>query len=440
MNLLIITQLIPYPLSEGGRVSQYALIDYLRQKCSITLAVFVYNDADESSVQHLKKNWENVAFELISMRPLTPIRRIRTVRNLIRSAFKAVLHKANISYDKLFPSESSLSEEDAEMKYATIINLVDFVEPRLKKNIDKIAELVDRIKPDLVQIEFVYLLDLSFCIPKEIKKIFVHHELRFKRVETEMAVKGKSQDLYAYYLKKLCEISEIGLLKNFDAIATVSEDDRNLLLQKLPDKNIRCSPFPVLDSEFVAIQSDYLVIEKLVFVGGESHYPNKDAVEWYINNISEMIRQKYGFTLHVIGKWSEETICKYKGNNAVCFTGYVENLSEYCRNSILVVPLRIGSGIRVKILYAVAAGVPVVSTTLGSEGIFEHDKICIAANTPDQFVDAIGKINSDGDFTESLVSNAQLILKKHYSQQVAGHQRLELYKSVLEMAAALPIE
>ncbi|MDQ6815707.1 MAG: glycosyltransferase family 4 protein [Bacteroidota bacterium] len=431
MKLLIITHLIPYPLSEGGKISQYALIDYLRKKCSITLLLFVHTEADDVAVLHLKKTWQDVAFEVITMRPALPPRRKRTAKTLLQAACKAVLHKSHVGYDKMFPS-SHLSQSDEETRNENIIDLVDFIKPRPRENIDKINAIIEDFKPDIIQIEFVYLLDLVLCLPPHIKKIFIHHELRFMRVETEMATIENGSSNYARYLKRLCEISEIGLLKNFDAIVTMSEDDERLLLQSLPKKEIYSSPFPILDSEIKEIKRDNLIIEKLVFVGGEFHSPNKDAVEWYISSIAKMVVEKLGLTLHIIGNWSLETMEKYKNHPSIHFTGYIEDLSDYCRNSIMLVPLRIGSGIRQKILYAAAAGVPIISTTIGSEGIPENAKFCVEANTPEQFIDGIGKIANDINFTEKMVANAQIILGKYYSQQVAGQKRLDLYQSVLE--------
>lgn len=432
MKLLIITHLIPYPLSDGGRISQYALIDYLRNKCSITVLVFTHTEADAISIQHLKETWGNVNFEVISLRAPVPVTRKRNATHFVQAGLKAVLHKANVSYEKLFAAPKPSLQDLANAENERLINLVDFLRPRKKTIIDQVSAMVQNCKPDLVQMEFVYVLDLSLCIPKEIKKIFVHHELRYKRIETEFKAVGNDHGIYGNYLKKLCEVSEIELLKNFDAIVTVSEDDKDMLLEKLPGKKIESLPFPILDREIKAIKRDNSPVKKLVFIGGEFHSPNKDAVEWYIRSMGKMILEKYRFILHVIGNWSAETICKYSGNPCVCFTGYIENLGEYCKNSIMVVPLRIGSGIRQKILYAVAWGVPVISTTLGSEGIAEYDKMCLTANTPNEFAEAIAKINDDPDYFELMASNAQSILKAHYSQEVAGDKRLLFYKSVLK--------
>ena len=73
MKLLIITYRIPYPLTEGGKISQFALIDYLRNKCAITLLVFADTAADQASIQYLRNIWDNVTFEVIAINKPTPV-------------------------------------------------------------------------------------------------------------------------------------------------------------------------------------------------------------------------------------------------------------------------------------------------------------------------------------------------------------------------------
>lgn len=210
----------------------------------------------------------------------------------------------------------------------------------------------------------------------------------------------------------------------YDGVFVFSEDDRKKLVRYLTGSNVLVAPFPVLDSYFRIIKSDLLQIKKLVFVGGEGHEPNKDAVEWYINEIGNEVRKLQNLTLHVVGKWSKETKEKYKGNDLVCFPGYIEDLISYCENSIMVVPVRTGSGIRAKILYAMAQGVPVVSASVGCEGIGVIDNThLLIANNPQEFSKAIHSIVTNPDMSYSLVTNAQKLIKEKYSQQVAGELR-----------------
>ena len=66
MKILIITHKTPYPLSDGGEIAQFTMIDYLRHKCSITLLLFAHDETDHNSIQSLKDMWSNVVIEVVS--------------------------------------------------------------------------------------------------------------------------------------------------------------------------------------------------------------------------------------------------------------------------------------------------------------------------------------------------------------------------------------
>jgi glycosyltransferase involved in cell wall biosynthesis len=432
VKTVIITQNIPYPLTDGGKVAQFTIIDYLRDKCSITLLVLADTEADHIAVQGLKSIWENVTVKVISVKKQIPVPELSLYRLVSMFFVKNIAH-VKYRINKLVPtSRKSKIQLGETPPHGRLRYLVSFAPPREKEIIDQIVNVIADVQPDIVQMDFVDTLDLSLCIPKNVKKIFVHHEIRFRRIETELNTLTDLVGSYGFYIRRMCEVLEVNLLNTFDGIVTFSEEDRSLLLQKLSVKNIISSPFPVLNKEILEIRDENLVIDKLVFVGIENHSPNKDAVEWYINNLAQLVQDRLKLVLHVIGKWSTEFKMKHEQNPSVHFAGFVEDLSGYCKNSIMIVPIRIGSGIRTKILYSMAWGTPVISTTIGSAGILDNDKILLTANTAVEFVEAIDKILADHSYCKSMVLSAQSVLRKHYSQQSAGEKRLLFYKSILE--------
>ena len=432
MKLLIVTHIIPYPLSDGGKISQFAVIDYLRNKCSLALIIFTYNDFDYHSAEDLKNLWENVNIEVIDLRVQNVLKEEPTIKVTLKKALKKFSYRVKRVPQKIFQPVKKYVPDIKELQSTHIKNLVGFCKPREKKVIDQFIKIVDSVKPDILQFEFVDVLDLSLCIPPELTKIFIHHELRFRRIETEFTLQNQKLSPYGSYMKKFSEISELGLLTNFDAIITFSEVDKELLSNKLPNKNIISSPFPILNSEFSEFKSTNLETKKIIFIGSEYHSPNKDGIEWYIKSMSKAIFEKCGLTLHIIGNWSNEFKSKYSNNAGIYFPGFVEDLGKYCVNSIMIVPLRIGSGIRTKILYAMAWGIPVIATTLGKEGIHDNENIFLTADNPKEFIDAIVKIITDASLGINLVRKAQVVLMEHYSQEAVGNKRLQVYESVLQ--------
>ena len=114
----------------------------------------------------------------------------------------------------------------------------------------------------------------------------------------------------------------------------------------------------------------------------------------------------------------------------VFFLGYVDNLNATLKDSVMIVPITIGSGIRMKILEACSNGIPFVSTSVGAEGIpVVHGKHCFLANTPSEFVNAIINIQ-DADVQMKFVKNSALLIKKHYSLDSLRENRLSIYADV----------
>jgi glycosyltransferase involved in cell wall biosynthesis len=98
----------------------------------------------------------------------------------------------------------------------------------------------------------------------------------------------------------------------------------------------------------------------------------------------------------------------------------------------MIVPVRIGGGIRTKILYAMAQGVPVISTTIGCEGIEVKDKESILiANDATSFASAIKESMEDIDATKKRIDKSREVIEKLYSQDAAGKRRYECYLNVL---------
>ncbi len=425
MNLLIVTPYIPFPLSEGGRISQYAVIDRLRINNRIILVLACAGDSDEKNITELKQHWPDVDIRAIVIKEKQPISYKQKIKRKIISVWSAVRK-----------IQTNILKENRVVKKATYETdkpfLINISKVKSRKFIEGVATIIADSNPDVVQIDFVDYIELALVIPHGMKKVFVHHELRFARLLSSLKTGNGAISPYDYYALELAKQQEMMFLKLYDGIFVFSEDDKQKLKDELPTANIFVAPFPVLDKYFMPITEQNAVIDKLIFVGGEEHAPNKDAVDWYLNEIAAEVHKVRNLVLHVIGKWSTDSIAKYQNNSFVHFAGYVDELVSYSQNSIMIVPVRIGSGIRTKILYAMAQGVPVISASIGCEGIRVKDEEGIlVANTAAEFAHAIKKILNNTSFTLRLVHAAQDMTKKWYSQQYATSLRMECFDEIL---------
>lgn len=172
----------------------------------------------------------------------------------------------------------------------------------------------------------------------------------------------------------------------------------------------------------------------MTFVGGEHHFPNKDAVEWFIEKTAVEVFKKFGLRLYVIGKWRLDTVKKYKDHpSGVQFVGFIEDLYEFTKDSISIAPVRIGGGLKTKIMLAMAQGIPVICTKFALEGINAKnlESVMIADDT-DSFYWSIEYLLTDLQRTSMICQKAQNLMKQGYSQSVVSEQRYSFYQGLLK--------
>ena len=160
----------------------------------------------------------------------------------------------------------------------------------------------------------------------------------------------------------------------------------------------------------------------IAFSGNLAYGPNTDAAAWFARDIWPLVRRRRPqLRWRVIGRGVEALSSVVSGDPSIECTGPVANAIDWlARSSVAVVPVRAGSGTRVKILEAWAAGVPVVSTSLGCEGLDaipgEH---LLVENAPSLFVDAIIRILDTPALSQQLRCSARVLFESQYNWSAA---------------------
>jgi glycosyltransferase involved in cell wall biosynthesis len=136
--------------------------------------------------------------------------------------------------------------------------------------------------------------------------------------------------------------------------------------------------------------------------------------------------------IEVIGKWSHPAQTSLPNHGDIRFAGFVPRLLESLQNKIMIVPVWVGSGIRTKILAAWSASCPLVTTTVGVEGLpgrsGEH---FIVADDAPAFANACVELSSDMGKLNRMVANGLDLVQKHYSLEAVRKTRLEVYDKLL---------
>lgn len=167
-----------------------------------------------------------------------------------------------------------------------------------------------------------------------------------------------------------------------------------------------------------------------VFVGGTTWFPNRDALEWFVQAILPIFRQLEPETPVVwVGRATEEERRRLQRLPGFQLTGYVDDIRPYVhRAACFIAPLRVGGGTRLKILDAWAMGKAVVSTPIGCEGLAAaHGENILLATTPQEFAEAMARVVRDPGLAERLGTAARRTVERLYSWEVLGERLRELY-------------
>jgi glycosyltransferase involved in cell wall biosynthesis len=164
---------------------------------------------------------------------------------------------------------------------------------------------------------------------------------------------------------------EFNMYRSADRILVLTAEERFGVLNKAPDLRITVIPSGVDTNCFKPV--DPAVKERaIVFTGYYTDEPNRDAVMWFSQSVWPRLKTKYSdLVFYVVGPSPRSDMLDLaRKDPRIIVTGAVDDIRPYlARARIFVCPNRFGSGMRGKILQAMASGVPVVSTTLGAEGI-----------------------------------------------------------------------
>ena len=209
------------------------------------------------------------------------------------------------------------------------------------------------------------------------------------------------------------------LLPRFDGIYVCSQQDKNQLSTQVSGQNIEVLP------NVIRLSSDPRPAQNsgpftFLFVGNLAYYPNEDAVMYFLEHVLPCLRQRaqHPFCLTVIGSGQSRRLRHYQRIPEYRHMGYVSELAPYYEQSdAVVVPLRAGGGTRIKVLEAFSFKRPVVSTTIGVEGLeVEDEKHLLMADHPQHFAEQCCRLMEDKQLSASLTTNAFACLVTHYTQ------------------------
>ena len=208
--------------------------------------------------------------------------------------------------------------------------------------------------------------------------------------------------------------------RRFDYVVAVSAEDRELMQREYEIEAVTDVPTGV-DTDFFCPCSDATApreAHNLVFTGSMDWLPNEDAIQYFIEQIMPRIKQSVpDVTLTVVGRNPYPSLLeRSKRDSSIIVTGRVEDVRPYMeRAAAYIVPIRIGGGTRLKIYEAMAMEKPIVSTTVGAEGLPVRDGVeLLLADTPEKFAESVVRVITDKDFAQAIGERAATTVRERF--------------------------
>lgn len=309
-------------------------------------------------------------------------------------------------------------------------NIRRFYSGRFEK---KIAEVLKKKKFDIIHLESLFTTPYLNLIRKNSKAKIVYraHNIEFEiweRVgETEKKYFKKK---YLQFLSRRMKNYEISLLNKYDGIAAISNEDAQKFLDygcRIPVQTI---PFGINFSEYQTSKNS--AEENLFFLGAMDWQPNCEAVEWFLKTVWNEISQKFPqLKFNMAGRAMPDKFFKMNSEK-ITVSGEIPNAKKFFQqNDIMIVPLLNGSGIRVKIIEAMAMGKIIISTAVGAKGIpCEHKKNILIANSAAEFSEMISLILQNSEIRKTISENARKFAEENYDNRKITEKLVSFYRQI----------
>ena len=263
----------------------------------------------------------------------------------------------------------------------------------------------------------------------------VKYVINAKQEQKPLGEEHKVEDHFNY--SKRVRQDEMKVYKRADKVVAVSEDDKRLLMEDIPEDKILYIPnIHRQHEEFTAARENpWHKRDGLCFVGNFYHNPNVTSAIYIKHELAPLLEKEVGKTpIYIVGTnppYAVKTMMRY-GAMAKQFkvTGHVPSTFDYLnRAKVSIAPVLFGAGMNGKIGEAMAAGVPVVTTALGAQGMGLTPEVnCLVGDTPEEFVRQIQRLYKDEELWERIRDNAKRFLMesladKSIAEQVKGEFR-----------------
>jgi glycosyltransferase involved in cell wall biosynthesis len=398
VRVLFVARLFPYPPDGGAKIKSYHMVRCIGQAHDLTVVTFVRWPRDRSFVADL----EGMCSKLVT---------VEMPRSRVRDAWL-------LGLSLLGPLPFMVRREmNRTMQQA-------------------VSGLLNSRSYDAAHFDHVHMA--PYALDSFRPKILDTHNAEWVTA-TRLAEAGPTpaHAIYARIEAAKTKRFELATVRRFDRVVTVTDVDRDQLGMSADSPQACTIPIPVLPEYDVEPFADY--DPNLVAHAGTMYYPpNVDGAVWTCAEIFPHIRKsKPDAKLLIIGMRPTRKVWALASLPGVTVMEGGEDMIPHLRRcAILLAPLRSGSGMRVKIVNSFAMGVPVVSTTVGCEGLPVEDGVhLLIADDPAEFAAKTVRLMDDRGLRRRLIDNGKELVKRLYTPEAIYPQILDLYDGLRRRAA-----
>lgn len=283
----------------------------------------------------------------------------------------------------------------------------------------RLAEILSKEQFDIIQLEGLYLTPYINIIRKYTQAPVVYRSHNIEHIIWHrMALSSKSplKTLYLRLLAARLKKYELQAIQNIDGLVAISPVDLAFFIQNGLNK-----PAVVIPVSKPEIKKSGLTLQintSMVFhLGSLDWRPNQDGIEWFLKKVwPQVLRMAPDMKFFIAGKGMPARFKKY-ASESVVISGYVDCTQTFMADKqIMVVPLRSGSGMRVKIIEGMAAAKTIVSTSIGAEGIDGTDgHHFFIADDPEKMAKIIVACFKNPEMSKTIAENARILTQEKYN-------------------------
>jgi glycosyltransferase involved in cell wall biosynthesis len=301
-----------------------------------------------------------------------------------------------------------------------------YVFPELVHQFKKIQS---RINPDLVHLDLLPLAQLAYAVSGNKPIILNEHNIESALLHQKLATISSPLERLIYKRESgLLEKFEVKLCSHVTAVLACSDTDMDII-KGMGAKSVHCIPNGVDVNKFKP-NYENLDSNRLVFLGGMGWYPNRLGVQWFVNHVLPIvIKENPAIQLDLIGNPEPRIDIKTDVLNHVNVHGFVDDFRPVVNNAaIMIVPLHVGSGTRLKVVEAAALGKCMVSTRKGAEGVMlTNGKEIVFADSAENFARAILDVSMKPELILNIGRSARDVAEKVYDWSVIGEKLRRIY-------------